>query len=112
MEFQKLLQLGIDSLSFGLFFVDEKNMMVACNRYVKKVFDYPDDCIGMNLYDCHSENSYPKIDELLGALKKGETREKTVEEKGKNYRLKYVPIFDESNVYRGFIEVTEEIKGE
>jgi len=110
MEIQKLIQLGMDNLPFGIFFVDENNTMRACNRFVKELFDYPDECIGMDLYECHSEKSYSKIDELLEALRKGETREKTVTENGKNYTLKYFPVFDKSGTYRGFVEISEEMK--
>jgi len=109
MDYRELMQQGLDNLPFGIFIVDENNTMIFFNKFVGELFDYPTDCIGTDLYECHSRKSYPKIDELLTALKKREPREKIVEEKGKNYKLSYSPIFDDKNIYRGFIELAQPV---
>ena len=106
-----ILKRGLNVLPYGIFIVDENNKMIYFNKYVKEVFDYPDNVTGTDLYECHSKKSYPMLDEIVKTVKKGEIMERIITEKGGKYRIRYIPIF-EDNVYRGFVELSEKLKKE
>lgn len=107
----ELADLVFRFLPLDLSVADEDDVLVYWKGETYKTCDAR--YIGRDVRDCHHEESLACLEEILRAFKAGEkdVAEGWGEEKGKFKRTRYFALRDHDGVYRGILEVNEELTG-
>lgn len=106
-----VLEMLLDTLPVEVSFIDEKDEVRYFNKNGDRIFPRPKSIIGRNVQQCHPQKSLHKVTQILDAFKRGErdVAEFWINLKGRQIYIRYFPVRDERGVYRGTLEVTQDI---
>lgn len=92
-------------------YVDENDMVVFYNRGEDRVFPRSAGIIGREVKFCHPPKSVDQVLMILREFKAGRKDEAEfwIEFKGKFIHIRYFAIRDEEGVYKGVIEVSQDV---
>lgn len=107
------LNLMLKNLPFDMTFVDENDKVAYYSEGKERIFPRSPGIIGRKVANCHPPKSVKTVERIVEALKSGEKTEAEfwLQMQGKFIHIRYFPLFDEQNSYRGIIEVSQEVSG-
>ncbi len=101
-----------ENMSEGIVVLNTKGMILSINRAAEKLFDTSHDCVGQHML---SVNRSAEISDLLSQIEKGVRAERTLELKGRKYRLDISPVSEDEKVTGAvllMLDVTEKEQAE
>ena len=101
------------ALPVDLTVVDEQNRVCYFNRPKERVFPRSPAIIGRKVENCHPPQSVHKVMEIISAFREGR-REKAsfwINLHGQMVLIQYFALRDDTNQYRGTLEVSQDITG-
>ncbi len=101
-----------ENMSEGIVVLNTKGVILSINRAAEKLFDASHDRVGQHML---SINRSAEISELLSQIEKGVRAEKTLELKGRKYRLDISPVSEDEKVTGAvllMLDVTEKEQAE
>ncbi len=101
-----------ENMSEGIVVLNTKGVILSINRAAEKLFDSSHDCVGQHML---SVNRSAEISELLSQIEKGVRAERTLELKGRKYRLDISPVSEDEKVTGAvllILDVTEKEQAE
>lgn len=106
------LILIFNHLPVDITYVDENDKVKFFSTPKKRIFTRTNAIIGRKVSNCHPPESVHVVEEILDAFKNG-TKDKAsfwIKMKGEFILIQYFALRDESNNYKGVIEVTQEVE--
>lgn len=108
---QEQLDLMLRNMPFDVTYVDENDKVRYYSATDDRVFPRTPSIIGRDVEKCHPPKSVHVVQKIVAAFK---NREKNKAEfwlnfQGRMIHIRYFPIFDETDRYRGVIEVSQDI---
>ncbi len=97
-----------DELSCAVTVCDKEANVVYQNSKARKTFKKYGNLIGKNLKDCHGENSWQKISEMLES---GESNTYTIDKQGVRKMIHQTPWFKDG-ILMGLVEFSIELPDE
>jgi PAS domain S-box-containing protein len=106
-----VLETLLDTLPVEVSFIDERDEVRYFNKNGDRIFPRPRSIIGRKVQQCHPQKSLHKVTQILDAFKRGErdVAEFWITLKGRQIYIRYFPVRDKKGVYRGTLEVTQDI---
>jgi len=100
-----------DSLPVDLTYVDENNKVRYFNKPKDRFFPRSQAIIGRDVENCHPPDSVHVVLEIIESFRNGErdTARFWINLKGKTLLIEYFAIRDGKGIYRGVLEVSQEI---
>ena len=101
-----------ENMSEGIVVLNTKGEILSINRAAEKLFDASHDCVGQHML---SVNRSAEISDLLSQIEKGVRAERTLELKGRKYRLDISPVSEDEKVTGAvllILDVTEKEQAE
>lgn len=100
-----------DSLPVDLTYVDENNKVRYFNKPKDRFFPRSQAIIGRDVENCHPPDSVHVVLEIIESFRNGErdTAKFWINLKGKTLLIEYFAIRDGKGIYRGVLEVSQEI---
>lgn len=98
-------------LPVDITFVDENDKVRYFSTPKKRIFPRTTAILGREVSNCHPPESVQVVEQIVQSFKSGEkdSAEFWIKMRGDYIMIQYFAVRDESNVYRGVIEVTQEI---
>ena len=93
--------------------VDEHDKVAYFSKPKDRLFPRSEAVIGRDVRNCHPSESVHIVETILNTFKRGErdNAEFWIQMRGKFVYIQYVAIRDKNNVYRGTLEMTQDITG-
>ncbi len=100
-----------DSLPFDLTYVDENNKVRYFNQPEKRFFPRSPAVIGRDVENCHPHESVGKVLKIIEDFKQGKKEKERfwINFRDKILLIEYYPVFDKEGVYKGVLEVSQDI---
>lgn len=107
----KQVDLLLTHLPVEINFVDENDEVRYFSKVKDKIFPRSSGVIGRKVQNCHPRASLDKVQRILDEFRSGEkdVADFWIEMKGKFIYIRYFAIRDEDNVYRGTVEVVQDV---
>jgi len=108
---QEQLDLMLRLLPFDITFVDEHDKVRCYSATDDRVFPRTPSIIGRDVEKCHPPKSVHVVNKIVAAFKNKE-RDKAefwLNFQGRVIHIRYFPVFDDAGIYRGVIEVSQDI---
>jgi uncharacterized protein len=107
---QQLLMF-INTLPLDCTIIDENNKVVFFNRPTERLFPRSPAIIGRDVRNCHPADSVDIVNQIIDAFRENKKDVATfwIDFKGRKLLIQYFALRDESNVYKGTIEVSQDI---
>jgi DUF438 domain-containing protein len=104
---QKTLVNIFKALPIDMTFVDEHDIIRYYSDY--RIFNRTPEILGATVQNCHSQASVAEVDRVISELKSGlkDVSEFPAEKNGRNVRVRYIAVKDDSGRYEGMIETAE-----
>jgi PAS domain S-box-containing protein len=110
---EKMLAAVLDALPAELTLTDADDRIIAWTEASYKIFHRPDEILGTDVRDCHSEKSRDRVSQLLDDLRSGAKDKESMtipckdEKTGEpiKVRIEYIAVRSASGKYQGCIEV-------
>ena len=101
----------LGSLPLDITLVDENDKVAYFSRPKERLFPRSAAVIGRDVRNCHPSDSVHVVEKILEAFKAGtkDHAEFWIQMKGRFIYIQYIPIRDEIGVYRGTLEMTQDI---
>jgi DUF438 domain-containing protein len=98
-------------LPVDITYVDENNKVKFFSTPEKRIFRRTNSIIGRDVKNCHPHESVHVVEKIIEAFRNGEKDRASfwIQMKGEFILIQYFAIRDEQSIYRGVIEVTQEI---
>lgn len=105
------LALFLDALPIDCTYVDEFNKVRYFNRPKDRIFPRSSSVIGRDVRNCHPAESVDVVDQIIEAFRKNEQSEANfwIEMKGKFLYIRYFALRDANGVYKGVLELSQEV---
>jgi DUF438 domain-containing protein len=105
------LDLMLQFMPVDITYVDENDIVIFYNRGDKRVFPRSAGIIGREVKFCHPPKSVDQVLRILEEFKAGRKDEAEfwIEFKGKFIHIRYFAIRDEHNIYKGVIEMSQDV---
>ncbi len=105
------LSLFLDALPIDCTYVDEHNKVRYFNRPKDRIFPRSSSVIGRDVRNCHPAESVDVVNEIIEAFRKNEQSEANfwIEMRGKFLYIRYVALRDANGVYKGVLEISQEV---
>lgn len=105
------INLMLQFVPFDLTFVDENDRVLFYNRGENRVFPRSAGVIGREVRFCHPPKSVHTVLKILEEFKNGNKNEAEfwIQFKGRMIHIRYFAIRDKNKVYKGVIEVSQDI---
>jgi len=105
------LSLFLDALPIDCTYVDEHNKVRYFNRPKDRIFPRSSSVIGRDVRNCHPAESVDVVNEIIEAFRKNEQSEANfwIEMRGKFLYIRYVALRDAFGVYKGVLEISQEV---
>jgi DUF438 domain-containing protein len=109
----KQINLLLKNLPFDMTFVDEHGKVAYYSEGKERIFPRSPGIIGRDVANCHPPKSVHIVEKIVESLKNKEKdqAEFWIRMNGLFIHIRYFPIFDDDGVYRGIIEVSQELTG-
>ncbi len=107
------IHLIFNHLPVDITYVDENDVVRYFSTPKKRIFPRTKAIIGRKIYNCHPPESYNVVENIVNSFKSGEKSQADfwINFKDEMILIQYFAIRDKNNVYKGVIEVTQEISG-
>jgi len=107
------INLMLKALPFDMTFVDENGKVAYYSEGKERIFPRSPGIIGRDVANCHPPKSVHIVENIVQQLKSGEKDEAEfwLQMNGLFVHIRYFPIFDDEGVFRGIMEVSQEISG-
>lgn len=114
------VDLILETIPVEVTFVGENDEVKYFNKLESRVFKRSTSVIGLKVQNCHPKKSIDKVQQILDDFraKKRQVAEFWINLDNRLMYIRYFPIYDNKDNYRGCLEVTQnitdikEIKGE
>lgn len=105
------INLLLKNLPFDMTYVDENDKVSYYSEGKERIFPRSPGIIGRDVSNCHPPKSVHVVEKIVEALKKREKdqAEFWIQMNGKFIHIRYFPLFDDQDQYRGIIEVSQDI---
>jgi DUF438 domain-containing protein len=105
------IDLMLRTLPIDVTFVDEKDEVCFFSESKDRIFQRDAAIIGRKVQNCHPPKSMPIVQKILDDFRTGkrEVAEFWIQMAGKFILIKYFPLNDEHGIYRGCLEVTQDV---
>ncbi len=105
------ISLVFNHLPVDITFVDEDDRVQYFSEPKERIFPRTKAVIGREVKNCHPPESVHVVERIIRSFKKGERDEASfwIKMKGKYLLIRYFAVRDEQSVYRGVVEVSQEI---
>lgn len=107
------LTMVLDSLPIDCTYVDENNKVRWFNRPKDRIFPRSPAVIGRDVRNCHPAESVDVVENIIETFRRGEQSEANfwIEMRGKFLYIRYFALRDKDNVYKGVLELSQEVSG-
>lgn len=107
---QQIIML-FNHLPVDITFVDENNRVRYFSSPEKRIFPRSNAIIGRDVKNCHPPESVHIVDQIIDTFKKGEQDKASfwINRGSETVLIQYFAIRDKSDIYRGVVEVSQEI---
>lgn len=107
------IRLIFGHLPVDITFVDEDNRVRFFSATPDRIFPRTLAIIGRDVHNCHPPESVHVVEEIIRAFRKGEKDEASfwIKVKEQYVLIRYFAVRNENGVYKGVIEVSQEISG-
>jgi DUF438 domain-containing protein len=108
---QDQVNLMLKNLPFDVTYVDEHDKVLYYTGSAERVFPRSPAIIGRNVQNCHPQKSVHIVNQILAAFreKKRQVAEFWITMNGRFIYIRYLPLYDREGVYKGVLEVTQDI---
>jgi DUF438 domain-containing protein len=98
-------------LPVDITFVDENNKVRYFSTPKKRIFPRTQAIIGRDVHNCHPKESVHVVEKIVESFKAGKKDSASfwINMKGMRLLIQYFAVRDEQGVYRGVVEVSQEI---
>ncbi len=105
------IRLLFNHLPVDITYVDENDKVKYYSTPSKRIFTRSKAIIGKDVKNCHPPESMHIVEQIVDAFKNGDKSEASfwIRIKGEYVLIKYFAVRDENGIYRGVIEVSQEI---
>ncbi|HKJ43183.1 MAG TPA: PAS domain-containing protein [Sunxiuqinia sp.] len=105
------LLLIFNHLPVDITFVDEQDTVRYFSTPKKRIFPRTKAIIGRKIHNCHPPESVHVVEEIVSAFRNDEKDQASfwIDFKGEKILIQYFALRDENGIYKGVIEVTQEI---
>ncbi|MDD4777630.1 MAG: PAS domain-containing protein [Fermentimonas sp.] len=103
--------MAFNNLPVDITIVDENDKVVFFNKAEERFFPRSPAVIGRAVQNCHPPESVHVVEDIIMAFRTGE-RDKAdfwIQSRGKFILIQYFALKDESGVYKGVIEVSQDV---
>ncbi|KYK31309.1 MAG: hypothetical protein AYK23_04005 [Candidatus Proteinoplasmatales archaeon SG8-5] len=115
---EEMLAAVLDALPAELTLTDENDKIIAWTEPTK-IFQRPDEILGTDVLDCHSERSRDRVRQLLADLRSGKTDMESMVVPNKDertgepikVRIDYIAVRAAEGEYLGCLEVCRLVEG-
>ena len=103
----------LDALPIDCTYVDENNKVRWFNRPKDRIFPRSPAVIGRDVRNCHPAESVDVVENIIETFRRGEQSEANfwIEMRGKFLYIRYFALRDKDNVYKGVLELSQEVSG-
>ncbi|MEW5815170.1 MAG: DUF438 domain-containing protein [Spirochaetota bacterium] len=101
----------LKALPLDISFVDENDKVLYYANNPERVFPRSPAVIGRAVQNCHPPKSLHLVEAILADFRKKERKEAEfwVNSKGRFLHIRYLPVYDAKGVYRGTLEITQDV---
>jgi len=105
------IDLMLTHLPVDISFVDENDTVVYYSAAPERIFPRSPGVIGRKVQDCHPPKSVDTVERILAAFRSGrrDVAEFWIESGGKFIHIRYFALRDGGGVYKGSLEVTQDV---
>jgi uncharacterized protein len=105
------LSLFLDALPIDCTYVDDHNKVRYFNRPKDRIFPRSPSVIGRDVRNCHPAESVDVVNQIIEAFRKNEQSEANfwIEMRGKFLYIRYFALRDKDGVYKGVLELSQEV---
>lgn len=107
------LDMMLNNLPVDVSFVDENDEVRYYNEGVERIFPRSPGIIGRKVQNCHPPKSVHVVQQILDDFHNGkkEPAEFWLSLGGKFVHIRYFPLFTQEGVYKGVLEVSQDVTG-
>lgn len=107
------LTMVLDALPIDCTYVDEHNKVRWFNRPKDRIFPRSPAVIGRDVRNCHPAESVDVVENIMDAFRRGDQCEASfwIEMRGKFLYIRYFALRDKDNIYKGVLELSQEVSG-
>lgn len=105
------IRLIFNHLPVDITYVDENNRVKFFSTPEKRIFRRTNSIIGRDVKNCHPHESVHVVEKIVEAFRKGEKDKASfwIRMKGEFILIQYFAVRDEFGIYKGVVEVLQEI---
>jgi len=105
------IKLLFNHLPVDITFVDENNKVVYFSSPKKRIFPRTKSIIGRDVHNCHPPESVHVVEQIVETFRSGKKDVASfwINMKGQKLLIQYFAIRDENGIYKGVVEVSQEI---
>ncbi len=105
------IRLIFNHLPVDITYVDENNQVKFFSTPEKRIFRRTNSIIGRDVKNCHPHESVHVVEQIVEAFRKGEKEKASfwIQMKGEFVLIQYFAIRNEDGIYKGVVEVSQEI---
>jgi len=109
----EMINLMLTNLPIDISLVDEHDNVLYYSDCPGRTFPRSPAVIGRSVQNCHPPDSVESVNKILDSFRAGErcTAEFWITLGGKFIHIRYFALFDRQNLYRGCLEVTQDVTG-
>jgi len=107
----EVIEAVLDALPVEISFVDENDEVRYFNKNGARIFPRPKGIVGRKVQQCHPQKSVHIVNKLLEDFrnKKRDVAAFWIDLKGRKVYIRYFPVWDKLGIYKGCLEVTQDI---
>jgi DUF438 domain-containing protein len=108
---KKTLDIALKTLPVDISIVDENDIVLYYSDAPHRIFPRSPAVIGRSVQNCHPQKSVDTVNKILAAFKNGEKNSARfwIEMGGKFILIEYFALRDETGVYCGTLEVSQDL---
>jgi len=105
------IRLIFNHLPVDITYVDENNQVKFFSTPEKRIFRRTKSIIGRDVKNCHPHESLHVVEQIVEAFRNGERQKASfwIQMKGEFILIQYFAVRDEQGIFRGVVEVSQEI---
>jgi hypothetical protein len=105
------INLMLMHLPVDISYVDENDKVAYYSQTEERIFPRSPGIIGRSVQNCHPSKSVHVVDKILGEFKSGkrDSAEFWIQMQGKFIHIRYFAMRDKNGIYRGTLEVSQDV---